>query len=634
MREALSRPQLAVPLLGCAVFMLVAGIWLAGILQSSELWMYDRLVAWRAGAGTQDPRIALVLLKEEDIRKYDYPLRDSKLAALLQAIEQDHPRAVGLDLYRDLPEPRDASELGQLNPVLAHNSNIIAIFLFNTDTSGPVISVAPPAILSSSPDRIGFNDFATDNRVVRRGFIFSPREEGSLAWQLALLYLTPEGLAPAMEGSSIRLGKGTLPKFSGNEGGYVRTPAGGYQYLFDFKGPQKFAEYSVDDVLTGKTTGAFKDKIVLIGGDSDSAGDYFITPLKIERNKPGIPGVVIHAQAVNQYLRVALDGDTPTRGVPLAWEILLLLFWCAIASAVGYYCRSAWSFGVVLVLCLVGVSGAALALFLHALWTASAGPALAVVLAAVVVKAYAAQVEARHRSALMRLFSRHVSSDVAKSIWEQRDEFAEGHRPRAQKITATVLFTDLKNYSSISEALPPDELMTWINECLGELAKHVDRNGGIINKYIGDSIMAVFGVPARRTTEAAIREDAVHAVSCALDMKAELKRLNDQWEARGLSRVGLRIGIYTGELMAGTVGHEDRLEYTVVGDSVNTASRLESVDTENAADRDAECRILIGEPTFELVKGSFEVELVGSTRFKGQKRVSPFYRVVETKSKS
>jgi adenylate cyclase len=92
--------------------------------------------------------------------------------------------------------------------------------------------------------------------------------------------------------------------------------------------------------------------------------------------------------------------------------------------------------------------------------------------------------------------------------------------------------------------------------------------------------------------------------------------------------VGLRIGIYTGELMAGSVGHGERLEYTVIGDSVNTASRLESLDKEKTVEEDAECRILIGEPTFNLVKDCFEVELMGSTQLKGQSRLSPFYRII------
>ena len=629
MRFVPSRPVVTVSFLGLGIFILIVIVWLAGGFQSAELWIYDQLVRWRAGGSTTDPRIALVLLGDEDIGKYDYPLRDSKLAQLLQIIERDHPRAIGLDLYRDLPEPRDGSELAQLNSVLAAHANIICIFLYREEANP--FQIKPPSLLLGSPDRIGFNNFSPEDRTVRRGYIYLPREHGSLAWQLALIYLAADGVAPTSEGRAIRLGKSLFPPFTGNEGGYARTPAPGYQFLLDFQGPKTFPTYSVNQVLTGHAPGAFQDKIVLIGGDSESAADFFITPLGGTPPAPGVPGVVIHAQSVNQYLRAALDGDSPTTGLPIAGEFALLFFWCALATALGYCCHSFWSFSGALAACLIAMFGLAVLLFMHHLWLASAGPGVAILLAAIGAKAYTAQVEARHRAALMHLFSRHLSGDVAKSIWEKREEFAEGNRPRAQKLTATVLFTDLKNYSTISEALNPDDLMRWINECLGALAGHVDRNGGFVNKYIGDSIMAIFGAPAPRTTEAAIRQDAINAAHCAWDMKTEIKRLNDDWEARGLSRVGLRIGIYTGELMSGAVGHEDRLEYTVIGDSVNTASRLESHDKENTAAADSDCRILIGEPTFNLVKDSFEVELMGTTQLKGQKRQTPFYRIVGVK---
>lgn len=637
MRPLFLRSIYAVPLLGCGVFVFVLALWLAGYFQSAELWIYDRLVSWRAGAGTTDPRIELVLLKETDIRRYDYPLRDSKLTELLQIIEQDGPRAIGLDLYRDLAQPRNGSELRQLEQVLAGDPNLITIFLYN-DPNDPAraaryengldshFAVAPPKILAEARDRIGCNNFPADDRTVRRGYIYtnldpSKHEEyGSLSWQLALRYLEPLGIGPTSDGSSVRLGKSTFPKFSENEGGYIWAASSDYQFLLDYKGPQKFSSQSVDEVLTGHAKGKFKDKIVLIGGDSDSAGDFYITPLGQNLQEPG---VVIHAQAVNQFLRAALDGDAPTRGVGLGWQIVLLAAWCAVAAAIGYYCHSFWTFVGMLVLSLGVLAGFTTLMFFQSIWFASAAPALAIALTAIGVKAYTAQVEARNRVDLMQLFSRHVSGDVAKTIWENRDQVA-----RPQKLTATVLFTDLKNYSTISEALPPDQLMSWINECLGSLARHVDRNGGVINKYIGDSIMAVFGVPAARTKQEEIRADALHAVQCAWDMKNELKRLNDAWQARGLSRVGLRIGIYTGELMAGTVGHEERLEYTVIGDSVNTASRLESVEKDTVKGDDPECRILIGEPTVELVKEKFKVELMGTTQLKGQKRMSPFYQVI------
>ena len=159
----------------------------------------------------------------------------------------------------------------------------------------------------------------------------------------------------------------------------------------------------------------------------------------------------------------------------------------------------------------------------------------------------------------------------------------------------------------------------------------VEECGGIINKYIGDSIMAIFGIPAPRTDVSAIASDARGAVRCALDMRRELAKLNAEWKARGLAPIQMRVGIHTGPLVAGSIGNQRRLEYTVLGDTVNIASRLESfekevMDTDIAADG---CRILIGPRTFELVSGYAKVRLVSDLPLKGRNQPMNVYGVID-----
>src|SRR5207249_6485818 len=110
------------------------------------------------------------------------------------------------------------------------------------------------------------------------------------------------------------------------------------------------------------------------------------------------------------------------------------------------------------------------------------------------------------RESLMRLFSQNVSPAVAESIWAHREEFMEGHRPRPQKLFATVLFTDFRNFARISEKLQPADAMHWVNEYLEALALQVERHGGVIDKYMGDAIMAVFGFPLALTPQADIQD--------------------------------------------------------------------------------------------------------------------------------
>ena len=120
-------------------------------------------------------------------------------------------------------------------------------------------------------------------------------------------------------------------------------------------------------------------------------------------------------------------------------------------------------------------------------------------------------------------------------------------------------------------------LMAWLNEGMERLAGHVEAHGGIVNKYIGDAIMAVFGVPVPRQAREQIAADAAGAVRCALAMGAELDLLNAEWRARGWPEIGMRIGIHTGPLVAGYIGSSKALSYTVIGDVANTSARLCSV---------------------------------------------------------
>jgi adenylate cyclase len=205
---------------------------------------------------------------------------------------------------------------------------------------------------------------------------------------------------------------------------------------------------------------------------------------------------------------------------------------------------------------------------------------------------------------------------VAEHIWQQREQILTGGRLRSQKLTATVLFSDLHGYTTMSERLNPQTLIDWLNVYMESMSRLVDEHNGIVDKFIGDAIMAVFGVPFSSSTEFEIKRDAQNAVRCALAMERELARLNRVWEVQGLSRAAIRIGIFSGPVVAGSLGSRERMEYTVIGDTVNTASRLESFDKSLATS--APCRILVGASTVQYLDEKFEVVPVGRTRLKGK----------------
>ena len=164
------------------------------------------------------------------------------------------------------------------------------------------------------------------------------------------------------------------------------------------------------------------------------------------------------------------------------------------------------------------------------------------------VVSYVSSQERHMRAILMKLYSRHVSKEIAESIWANRDSFLEGHRPLAQKLTVTVLFTDLKGFSTLSEKMEAARLYAWLNGYLGAMAQVIQEHGGVLKQFTGDGILALFGVPVPHTTRDQQAGDAATAVRCALAMGRRLVDLSHEWRQAGLPAVSMRAGIYTGEV--------------------------------------------------------------------------------------
>jgi adenylate cyclase len=238
--------------------------------------------------------------------------------------------------------------------------------------------------------------------------------------------------------------------------------------------------------------------------------------------------------------------------------------------------------------------------------------------------------EKRERASLMHLFARHVSPEVAQAIWKQRDQFLEGGRPRSQKLVETVMFIDLKRFTSLTERMDPHALIDWLNTYLEAMAHLVMEHGGVIDEYTGDGFKADFGVPVPRKSEAEICQDALNAVNCALAMGTEVKRLNAIWQERNLPTADMRIGIFTGPVVAGSLGSARRLKYTTIGDTVNIASRLESFDKDYLGPNSANpaCRILIGEATLQCLGNQFRAYKVGEVSLKGKVQKITIYCLV------
>jgi adenylate cyclase len=248
-------------------------------------------------------------------------------------------------------------------------------------------------------------------------------------------------------------------------------------------------------------------------------------------------------------------------------------------------------------------------------------PTLGFVTSTGLVTLYSAVTGRRDRSAMMQLIGHYVSDDVAELIWSERDDVFSKGRLRTRRLRGTVLFTDLKGFSTISEQLTAQDLMRWLNQYFQGLSDLVKQSGGIIMKFNGDQIVAVFGPPRLRTLEESA-VDARNAVRCAIRMRERLTKLNTNWARKNKPQAQMRIGIHSGWLVAGSLGSRQRMEWTVIGDTVNTAARLESVKKDLMPDDIAAngCRILISDNTAKMLDLSFDLRQLGRLPLKGKRR--------------
>ncbi|MEO1017970.1 MAG: adenylate/guanylate cyclase domain-containing protein [Pseudomonadota bacterium] len=225
----------------------------------------------------------------------------------------------------------------------------------------------------------------------------------------------------------------------------------------------------------------------------------------------------------------------------------------------------------------------------------------------------------RERRAIMGLFARHVSSEVVDEIWRQRTAFMDGGRPRPQELTATVLFSDVEGSTTMAEDMKPQRFVVWLDRYLDAMSRVIGEHDGIVLRFVGDGILAVFGAPIARSDPAAIAADARNALRCAEAMNAELTALNAEFSKEGLPEVRIRVGIHTGLMVAGSFGSARHMEYGLVGDAVNTAARLESLARDQTVEARQFCRIITSQETLDLAGWQeFDAGHLGMVELRGK----------------
>ncbi|HOT75329.1 MAG TPA: adenylate/guanylate cyclase domain-containing protein [Candidatus Wallbacteria bacterium] len=214
---------------------------------------------------------------------------------------------------------------------------------------------------------------------------------------------------------------------------------------------------------------------------------------------------------------------------------------------------------------------------------------------------------------LTKIFSKYVSSQIVDELMKNPDSTALG----GKKQKTTILFSDIRGFTSMSEKFEPEAIVSLLNEYFSEMSGVIFNWNGTLDKYIGDAMMVLFGAPILGS------DDELRAVTAAIEMQRKLKKLNEFFDKKGQKTIGVGIGINTGDVVVGNIGSENRLEYTAIGDSVNLASRLCSVAKAG--------QIIISDFTYDHVKDFIEVNKLEMVQVKGKAEKIQIYEVLSLK---
>lgn len=368
---------------------------------------------------------------------------------------------------------------------------------------------------------------------------------------------------------------------------------------------------SYDNIQAGKKSiidpSVFKDKIVVVGANVPAGvglNDVKNTPVFQNQSGADVQATAIDNIVHNDFLKV-----TPN-SVNILITILGML---CVYSIIRTYSLAKSIFLTVYLILFYAIITAAL--FYHSIVINVITPIVMFILAMIAAYIRNFVIEHRNKEKVKSTMGKYVSEDVMKRIIENIDNLGLG----GKKAVVTVLFSDIRGFTSMSEKMSAQEVSEMLNEYFTEMEPIVRRNNGIINKFIGDAIMAIFGEPINDENHPA------NAVKCGYEMLLKVEELQKKWEKEGRPQIHIGVGINTGEVFVGNIGSVNRMEYTVIGDTVNLASRLEGYN------KIYHTKMLISASTYEEVKDIAEVNKISDVEIRGKEQRVDIYEVVKLK---
>ncbi len=599
-----------------------SGLYHYPFLQKLENWTYDARLNFTR-PDTLDDTVVIVDIDETSLTKVGrFPWKRDKLATLVDNLfnhfeidtlgfdivfaEQD--KSSGLDAFLDLAnnELKDNQQfiqtLNRIRPSLQYdelfarsllNKNIILGYYFKSnlqDGEQEKVGQLPPPITKMDDEwgkrlpinkAIGYsanlarlqnsaaaggyfdNPFVDRDGVFRRVPLIQAYDKNlysslSLATARSALKTPRLELVVETDGSqrgqdyyaleALNLGQYTIP-VDHNGAVYVpyRGPAGSFPYVSAYQILDKSADKSI-----------LKDKIVLVGTSAPGLLDLRSTPVQNV-----YPGVEVHANIISGILNQTINHKPAwTRGYEF---VMLILLAVAVTAVLTFLSPAPATLGSLAIMLLV-LAGTLLAWSNH-LILPLASPLLLIMLLFILHMTYGFFIESRGKRQLAHMFGQYIPPELVEEMSHSASDFSLEGESREM----TVLFSDVRGFTTISEGLDPRQLTQLMNALLTPMTRVIHKNRGTIDKYMGDAIMSFWGAPLQDP------EHARHALYAAFDMMAELKIMQQEFKEKGWPEVNIGIGINTGMMNVGNMGSEFRVAYTVLGDAVNLGSRLEGL---------------------------------------------------------
>ena len=418
-----------------------------------------------------------------------------------------------------------------------------------------------------------------------------------LSLQLARKYLGDKQLTIIVAEygvESVMLGDMEIPT---NEGGGL---------LVNYRGGNKtFPHYSVYDVINKKIPKeALKDKIILIGATAIGIYDMRVAPFSSV-----FPGVEIHANVIDNILHQDFLFRPGWIG---AIDILIII---AAGLILGVLLPRFGPVAGAFATLAIFASFTAGNLFLFTdkgIWLNFVYPSISILTIYTSVTLLRYMTEEKEKKKVRNAFQYYMTSSVVNEVLKDSDKLKLG----GEKKVLSVLFSDIRGFTTISEQMTPEMLVHFLNEYLTVMTDIVFKHDGVLDKYMGDAIMAMYGAPLEQ------KDHPLRACRTALDMMKALKHLHKSWEKQGLPQIDIGLGISTGPMVVGNMGSERRFDYTVMGDTVNLGSRLEAINKMYGTN------IIISEETYSAVRDHFICRELDAVRVKGKDRPVKIYELM------